>query len=163
MEGLALSAPVRIAGCDAVSLERSGTLSRGGGVRRGYDGKSTHVLFIIITIAIKSDDGAAGSRSKLGTITKFSHRCVVSEAIQVAGTILQPPGFVLELLRCPSSNQVVGPANGLASLRSGTWRLEVLGEHLSRIGLVCLFGLHCKVAGSPHCSNQLVVKMKMYL
>jgi hypothetical protein len=31
---LALSAPVRIAGCDAVSLERSGTLSRGGGVRR---------------------------------------------------------------------------------------------------------------------------------
>ena len=61
---------------------------------------------------------------------------------------------VLELLRCPSSNQVVGPANGLASLRSGTWRLEVLGEHLSRIGLVCLFGLHCKVGGSPHCSNQ---------
>lgn len=69
MEGLALSAPVRIAGCDAVSLERSGTLSRGGGVRRGYDGKSTHVLIIIITIAIKSDDGAAGSRSKLEALS----------------------------------------------------------------------------------------------
>lgn len=60
---------------------------------------------------------------------------------------------VLELLRFPSSNQV-GPANGLASLRSGTWKLELLGEYLTRIGLVCLFGLHCKVAGSPHCSNQ---------